>query len=44
MKNLRKYGKSPFSIAVLHGGPGTPGEMALVARGRFYDILKKELR
>lgn len=32
MKNLRKYGKSPFSIAVIHGGPGSPGEMAPVAR------------
>lgn len=32
MKNLRKYGKSPFSIAVIHGGPGAPGEMAPVAR------------
>lgn len=32
MRNLRKYGKSPFSIAVIHGGPGAPGEMAPVAR------------
>jgi pimeloyl-ACP methyl ester carboxylesterase len=32
MKNPRKYGKHPFSIAVLHGGPGAPGEMAPVAR------------
>ena len=32
MKNLRKYGNSPFDIAVLHGGPGAPGEMAPVAR------------
>ena len=31
-KNLRKYGKSPFNIALLHGGPGVPGEMAPVAR------------
>lgn len=31
-KNLRKYGKPPFSIALLHGGPGAPGEMAPVAR------------
>jgi pimeloyl-ACP methyl ester carboxylesterase len=31
MKNLRKYGKSPFSIAVVHGGPGAAGEMAPVA-------------
>ena len=32
MKNLRKYGKAPFNIAVIHGGPGVPGEMAPVAR------------
>lgn len=33
MKNLRKYGKAPFSIAVIHGGPGAAGEMAPVAYG-----------
>jgi pimeloyl-ACP methyl ester carboxylesterase len=32
MKNLRKYGKKPFRVAVIHGGPGAPGEMAPVAR------------
>ncbi len=32
MKDLRKYGKAPFSLAVIHGGPGAPGEMATVAR------------
>jgi pimeloyl-ACP methyl ester carboxylesterase len=32
MKNLRTYGKSPFTVAVVHGGPGAPGEMAPVAR------------
>ncbi len=32
MKNLRIYGKKPFNIAVIHGGPGAPGEMATVAR------------
>ncbi len=31
MKNLRTYGKPPFKIAVLHGGPGAPGEMRPVA-------------
>lgn len=31
MKNLRKHGTSPFSIAVIHGGPGARGEMAPVA-------------
>lgn len=32
MKNLRKYGKAPFDVVVIHGGPGAPGEMAPVAR------------
>lgn len=32
MENLRKYGNSPFNVAVIHGGPGAPGEMAPVAR------------
>ena len=32
MTNLRKYGGPPFSIAVIHGGPGAAGEMAPVAR------------
>jgi len=32
MDTLRKYGKEPFSIAVIHGGPGAGGEMAPVAR------------
>lgn len=29
---LNKYGNEPFSVAVLHGGPGAAGEMALVAK------------
>jgi pimeloyl-ACP methyl ester carboxylesterase len=32
IKNLRKYGEKPFSVAVIHGGPGAPGEVAPVAR------------
>ncbi len=32
MNNLRKYGKAPFKVAVIHGGPGAGGEMAPVAR------------
>lgn len=32
MKNLRKYGNKPFNVAVIHGGPGAPGEVAPVAR------------
>jgi len=31
MNNLRKYGHKPFNIAVIHGGPGAPGEMAAIA-------------
>jgi pimeloyl-ACP methyl ester carboxylesterase len=30
MKSLRKYGNAPFSVAVIHGGPGAAGEMASV--------------
>jgi pimeloyl-ACP methyl ester carboxylesterase len=32
MKNLRTYGKPPYDVAVIHGGPGAAGEMAPVAR------------
>jgi len=32
MKNLRKYGDTPFNVAVIHGGPGASGEMMPVAR------------
>jgi len=32
MNNLRKHGKAPFAIVVVHGGPGAGGEMAPVAR------------
>ena len=32
MENPRKYGNAPFNVAVIHGGPGAPGEMAPVAR------------
>lgn len=32
MKQLKKYGNAPFNIAIIHGGPGAPGEMAPVAR------------
>jgi pimeloyl-ACP methyl ester carboxylesterase len=30
--NFRTYGPAPYAIAVIHGGPGAPGEMAPVAR------------
>ncbi len=32
MENLRVYGSRPFTVAVIHGGPGAPGEMVPVAR------------
>lgn len=32
MKNLRIYGNAPFTVAVIHGGPGALGEMAPVAK------------
>ena len=32
MAGLRKYGKPPFKVVVVHGGPGAPCEMAPVAR------------
>lgn len=31
MFNVRTYGLPPFSVAVIHGGPGARGEMASVA-------------
>jgi pimeloyl-ACP methyl ester carboxylesterase len=42
IKNFRIYGKEPFNVAVIHGGPGTPGEMAPVARqlSSIRDILE----
>lgn len=32
MIELRRYGSPPYRVAVVHGGPGAPGEMAPVAR------------
>ncbi|UCD20327.1 MAG: alpha/beta hydrolase [candidate division WOR-3 bacterium] len=42
MKNLRKYGIAPFRVAVIHGGPGAPGEIAPVARelATYYGVLE----
>lgn len=31
MRNPRTYGKPPYQVAVIHGGPGAGGEMAPVA-------------
>ena len=30
--DVRTYGDAPYRVALLHGGPGAPGEMAPVAR------------
>ncbi len=38
MENLRKYGRAPFTIAVVHGGPGGAGEVAPVAQ----ELSKKQ--
>ena len=32
MRSYREYGRAPFAVAVIHGGPGAPGYMAPVAR------------
>ena len=32
MNNPRKYGSKPYNIALIHGGPGAPGEMAPLAQ------------
>lgn len=32
MENPRRYGRAPFGVAVIHGGPGAAGQMAPVAR------------
>jgi len=32
MNKFRLYGKAPFDVVVVHGGPGAGGEMAAVAR------------
>lgn len=32
VERIRLYGAAPYTIAVLHGGPGAPGQMAPVAR------------
>ena len=42
MDNFRTYGKPPFSIILIHGGPGAIGEMAPVAEriGERFGILE----
>ncbi len=33
INNVRKYGVPPYTVVVVHGGPGAPGSVAAVARG-----------
>ncbi|MGM0367522.1 MAG: alpha/beta fold hydrolase [Actinomycetota bacterium] len=42
LKNPRKYGRKPYSTAVLHGGPGVYGQMAQVAEelSPYHGILE----
>lgn len=42
MKTVRKYGKQPFRIGLLHGGPGASGDMKPVAKelSRDFGILE----
>ncbi len=42
MDNPRTYGRRPFNVVVVHGGPGAAGEMAPVARelARFWGVLE----
>jgi len=42
MENLRIYGDAPFTIAVIHGGPGAPGTMAPLARelSKKYGVIE----
>ena len=35
--NQRRYGKPPYNVVVVHGGPGASGEMAPVARALASD-------
>lgn len=40
--NLRKYGKPPYKIVIVHGGPGAAGEMSPVAveLAKNYGVLE----
>ncbi len=42
MINPRKYGNPPFTVAVIHGGPGAAGQMRPVAQelSQFYGTLE----
>jgi pimeloyl-ACP methyl ester carboxylesterase len=38
MQTIRKYGKRPYRIGLLHGGPGASGEMKPVAEDLSHDF------
>lgn len=42
MKSVRTYGKNPYQVGLLHGGPGASGEMKPVAEilSRDYGVLE----
>ena len=42
MLNYRKYGQAPFSVVLVHGGPGAAGELAPVAEflSDHYGVLE----
>ena len=42
MGEVKKYGHPPYSVALLHGGPGAPGEMAPVAKNlmNYFSVLE----
>jgi pimeloyl-ACP methyl ester carboxylesterase len=42
MKNPRTYGTPPYSVAVIHGGPGVAGDMAPIACeiSRLYGVIE----
>jgi pimeloyl-ACP methyl ester carboxylesterase len=42
LNNPRKYGNTPYSIALIHGGPGAPGEMTPVAKelSKYFGVLE----
>lgn len=42
LENPRKYGNPPFTVVVIHGGPGAAGSMASVARelSTAYGVLE----
>lgn len=40
--NVRRYGSGPYTVAVIHGGPGAPGTVAAIARelSKEYGVLE----